>query len=173
MTETIIKVRVAEYKTGSSPTIFKCFGLGSCVGVSLYDPRIRLGGMAHILLPSYKPRPGASADALPKSPFKFADLCLKSMFEKLLSLGCEKERLVAKMAGGANMFSNSFMNLPESPVQAGIGERNVLAAKDVLGQIGIPVLAEDVGGQKGRTLQFDTRTGSILITSTRGDSNVI
>lgn len=170
-----IKVRIAEFKVAPAPALLKSYGLGSCVGVTLYDPQLRIGGLAHILLPAWakgKAAPAGHEAAPPKNPLKYADLALEAMRHDLLEQGCAGERLEAKIAGGANMFSFLFTE-PAAGAKAGIGDRNVRAVRDKLKRMGIPLRAEDVGGDQGRTLELDTSTGALHVTTSRGDSRVL
>lgn len=148
----VVKVGMADLKIAFSPQILTTLGLGSCVGVVLYDPFIKLGGMAHIMLPSSKQIKNNSNKA------KFADTAIDMLIEKMLDAGAVKTRLISKIAGGAQMFSfkgnNEIMK---------IGERNVEAVKEHLARHGIKLVAEDVKGKYGRTLEFFTETGVLRI----------
>jgi len=167
-----IKVRIAEGKIARSPALLKSYGLGSCVGVALYDPQTRIGGLAHILLPAWSKAKKRAGD-LPRNPMKYADLALERLQEHLIEEGCAQERLEAKIAGGANMFSSLFPNPSQGPVKPTIGDRNVRAVKENLKRLGIPLRGEDVGGEEGRTLELDTSTGALRITTSRGLSRVL
>ncbi len=171
MEPSTLKVRIAEFKVAPAPALLKSYGLGSCVGVTLYDPKLRVGGLAHILLPAWaKPKPHEAA--APKNPLKYADLALEAMRNQLLERGCAAERLEAKIAGGANMFSFLFSETPASQ-KLNIGDRNVRAVRDKLRRLGIPLRAEAVGGEEGRTIELDTSTGALRVTTSRGDSRVL
>jgi len=177
MEPTTIKVRIAEFKVAPAPALLKSYGLGSCIGVTLYDPELRIGGLAHILLPAWgkgKPREAGKerAAAAPKNPLKYADLALEAMRNHLLERGCAAERLEAKIAGGANMFSFLFSEAPAG-AKPSIGDRNVRAVRDKLKRLGIPLQAEDVGGEEGRTLELDLSTGALRVTTSRGHSRVL
>jgi len=143
---------MADLKIAFSPQILTTLGLGSCVGVVLYDPFIKLGGMAHIMLPSSKQIKNNSNKA------KFADTAIDMLVEKMLDAGAVKTRLISKIAGGAQMFSfkgnNEIMK---------IGERNVRAVKEHLARHSIKLVAEDVEGKYGRTIEFFTETGVLKI----------
>jgi len=171
MEPTTIKVRIAEFKVAPAPALLKSYGLGSCIGVTLYDPELRIGGLAHILLPDWgKGKPHEAA--APKNPIKYADLALEAMRNHLLERGCAAERLEAKIAGGANMFSFLFSEAPAG-AKPSIGDRNVRAVRDQLKRLGIPLQAEDVGGEEGRTLELDLSTGALRVTTSRGHSRVL
>lgn len=121
--------------------------LGSCIGVVIYDRAAKIGGMAHVILPSSAEGRGDRG--------KFADSAVDWLVEEALSAGCEKARLAAKLAGGASMFG--------SVVDNGLGERNAAAVKERLRHHSIRVVAEDVGGQKGRKMLLDPETGEVEV----------
>jgi chemotaxis protein CheD len=124
--------------------------VGSCVGLALYDRRLRIAGLAHIMLPASQ---GAGTPA-----GKYADTAIAEMLRLLTALaGGETPRLSAKMAGGARMFA----------IQAGIpiGDQNVRAIEQALRPLGIPVLARECGGSRGRRLSFDIATTELTIES--------
>ena len=123
--------------------------LGSCLGVALYDRRLKLGGLAHVVLP-YSP-------GQIELPGKYADTAIPELLRQmqLLSRG-EPLRPVAKLAGGANMF-NSYGSL------ATIGEQNITAVERQLEERGIPVVARHVGGEQGRRMLLDSLSGLVTV----------
>ena len=144
----LIRVGMADYKVGRAPASLISYGLGSCIGISLYDPQAIVGGLLHIMLPD-------STQARPTdNPAKFADTGLPLMLQKVLDLGASRSRLVAKMAGGAQMFA--FANATDI---MRVGARNAEAAKKILQDMNIRLIAEDTGGTYGRTVQIDLETG--------------
>lgn len=144
----LIRVGMADYKVGRAPASLISYGLGSCIGISLYDPQAKVGGLLHIMLPD-------STQARPTdNPAKFADTGLPLMLQKVLELGASRSRLVAKMAGGAQMFA--FANATDI---MRVGARNAEAAKKILQDMNIRLIAEDTGGTYGRTVQIDLETG--------------
>ena len=144
----LIRVGMADYKVGSAPATIISYGLGSCIGISIYDPQTKIGGLLHIMLPdSTQSRPS-------ENPAKFADTGIPLMLADILQLGASRSRLVAKLAGGAQMFA--FANATDI---MRVGARNAAAAKKILQDLRIPVLAEDTGGSYGRTVQIDLATG--------------
>lgn len=144
----LIRVGMADYKVGSAPATIISYGLGSCIGISIYDPQTKIGGLLHIMLPdSTQSRPS-------ENPAKFADTGIPLMLADILQLGASRSRLVAKLAGGAQMFA--FANATDI---MRVGARNAAAAKKILQDLRIPVLAEDTGGTYGRTVQIDLATG--------------
>lgn len=147
-----IRIGIGEWKIGREPQKLITLGLGSCVGVSFYDRILKIGGLAHVMLPDSSQFPQAP------NPGKFADLALPLLYEAMKDLGAGKGSLQAKLAGGAQMFArgpqNGFLN---------IGERNVAACEEVLRRLGIPVVAADTGGHFGRTMILDTASGLVYI----------
>jgi chemotaxis protein CheD len=144
-------VGIAEVKTARDPERLTAFGLGSCVGVVLYDDKNRVGGLAHAMLPSSRFHPDSPI------PGKYADSAIEFLLKILLEEGAELGRLKAKLVGGANMFSDIVnQSIP-------IGMRNVSAAREKLLEKGIPVIGEDVGGTQGRTVVFSLADGKIEI----------
>lgn len=148
----IIKVGMADLQSGRHPCILTTLGLGSCVGVALYDPSRKVIGLAHIMLPS-------SIQARNKSNIaKFADTAVAKLANDMVDIGASRSNIVAKLAGGAQMFS--FNDTPE---MLRIGSRNVMAAKEVLNLLKIPIIAEDTGGDYGRTIEINSENGKLLI----------
>ena len=144
----LIRVGMADYKVGRAPSTLISYGLGSCVGISLYDTQAKVGGLLHIMLPD-------STQARPTdNPAKFADTGLPLMLKDVLELGASRTRLVAKIAGGAQMFA--FANATDI---MRVGARNAEAAKKILKELNIRLLSEDTGGNYGRTVQIDLNDG--------------
>ena len=144
----LIRVGMADYKVGRAPSTLISYGLGSCVGISLYDTQAKVGGLLHIMLPD-------STQARPTdNPAKFADTGLPLMLRDVLELGASRTRLVAKIAGGAQMFA--FANATDI---MRVGARNAEAAKKILKEMNIRLLAEDTGGNYGRTVQVNLNDG--------------
>ncbi|GIP52259.1 MULTISPECIES: chemotaxis protein CheD [Paenibacillus] len=151
----IVKVGMADLNVIRGQGLIRTTGLGSCVGVTLFDPLLKLAGLAHVMLPSSSiAREGALNIA------KYADTAVPELVNKLKALGASQSRLVAKMAGGSQMFT--FAGTGDS---MRIGPRNVESCKAMLSQLGIPLLAEDTGGNYGRTIELDCETGILFIRS--------
>lgn len=148
----LIKVGMADLNCTNSPGILTTLGLGSCVGVCLYDKLNKVSGMVHIMLPSSLQIKNNSNVA------KFADTGIVKLLEDMQKLGAKKNRIVCKIAGGAQMF-----NFNDSSDIMRIGSRNVIATKEVLQSLNIPILAEDTGGSYGRTIELYSETGMLLI----------
>ena len=158
----LIKVGMADYKVGRSPSTLISYGLGSCIGVSLYDPQRKIGGLLHIMLPDSTQ--ARSSD----NPAKFADTGIPLMINDVIALGASRSRLVAKIAGGAQMFA--FSNATDI---MRVGTRNAETCKQILKRNGIRVIAEDTGGNYGRTVSIDLNTGSYKVkTIDRGEKNI-
>jgi chemotaxis protein CheD len=155
MEVTLIKVGMADLNIASGGALLKTTGLGSCVGVTLYDPQLKLAGMAHIMLPlSEIAREGQLNVA------KYADTAIPELIRRLREKGADINRLVAKMAGGAQMFAFAV-----GGDSMRIGPRNVESAKLVLDSFSIPLAAEDTGANYGRTVELDSGTGILMIRS--------
>jgi len=148
----IIKVGMADLQSSVHPCVITTLGLGSCVGVALYNPIKKVAGLAHIMLPS-------SQQARNKSNIaKFADTAIVKLVEDMVALGASKSRLVAKLAGGAQMFA--FI---EGSEMLRIGARNVAASREMLKSLNIPIISEDTGGNYGRTVEIHSENGKLTI----------
>lgn len=152
MAKQMIKVGMADLNVCKVPDALTTLGLGSCVGIVLYDPITKVSGLAHVMLPDSTQIRNNSNVA------KFADTAIVKLIEDMIALGAVKSRLVAKIAGGAQMFSfgstNDLMR---------IGDRNVVATKTLLKKLDIKLLAEETGENYGRTIEFYSETGDLLI----------
>lgn len=148
----IVRVGMADYKICSSPIKISTLGLGSCVGVVLYDPIVKICGLGHVMLPD------STQIKTDMNRMKFADTCLSDMYYEMVAKGASPVNLVAKIAGGAKMFSFNVNN--ES---MNIGERNVEAVKEKLNQLRIPLLAEDTGKNYSRSIVFNPEDGMLNI----------
>lgn len=150
-----IKVGMADLNVTSRIGVLKTTGLGSCVGVTLYDAAAKVAGMAHVMLPSSSiAREGTLNVA------KYADTAIPEMIRRMEDLGARTERMEAKLAGGAQMFA-----FGGSLDTMRIGPRNVESCKELLKRYAIPLKAEDTGGNYGRTIEFDCETGVLFIRS--------
>ncbi|MDD6056685.1 MAG: chemotaxis protein CheD [Clostridiales bacterium] len=148
----VIKVGMADLNICKSPDIITTIGLGSCIGLTFYDPVTKVGGMVHYMLPDSTQMRNKSNVA------KFADTGIEELLKKVIAAGASKSRLVAKMAGGARMFEMSGL----SDV-GNIGARNAEAAKKKLQELGIRLLASDTGLNYGRTVELHCETGEFYI----------
>lgn len=150
--ENLIKVGMADLNVTEHPGVLTTLGLGSCVGVALYDNSKKIIGLAHVMLPSSTQARNNSNIA------KFADTAIIKLLDDMLKLGARKERIVAKLAGGAQMF-----NFNQSSDMMRIGYRNVMASKEKLSELHIPVISEDTGGNYGRTIELYSEDGRLMI----------
>lgn len=157
----MIKVGMADYKICAAPDMITTLGLGSCVGIVLYDEQLHLAGLVHIMLPdSTKIRSNTNAA-------KFADTGIKLLLDEMQKIGADKNRVIAKIAGGAQMFAfNSSNDLLR------VGERNVEAVTEILNELNIPIVAKDTGDSFGRTVEFNPANGEFLIKAV-GKNNYI
>lgn len=153
----LLRVGIAEWRMGHAPDVLICYGLGSCVGIALYDPLRRCGGVAHALLPD-----PVGSQALER-PGKFVPTAIDQLITALQQGGADIARLQAKLCGGASMFRNFGSDGTDS-----IGRRNLAAALATLGPLGIPVVASDVGENFGRTMELDLATGLVHVRTVRG-----
>ena len=147
-----VKVGMADMNVCASPDSIITLGLGSCVGLVLYDPTTKICGMVHVMLPDSK------TIGVGTNLAKFADTGVEELLKMVVKKGAKKEKLVAKMAGGAQMFSVN----KDSPMLR-VGERNVAAVKEELKKLGIRLIAEDTGENYGRTVIFYPESGESLI----------
>jgi chemotaxis protein CheD len=147
-----IRVGISDVNTAFSPDKIYTVGLGSCIGIVLYDKELKLGGMAHIMLPYSR----LFSDVC--NPLKFADLAIPMLLEDMNKLGSKKQNVIAKIAGGASMF-----NFADKKMNMDIGKRNIVAVKQILDSMLIPLIREDVGGNKARTMILNTETGIVAI----------
>jgi chemotaxis protein CheD len=147
-----IRVGIAEYKAAYMPSRIITIGLGSCIGITLFDSTSRIGGLAHIMLPDSRQFTNAS------NPGKFADLALPLLLETMKSMGARSSSITARIGGGASMFKFSDKSLIMD-----IGNRNITSVKKVLSDLSIQIKGEDTGGDQGRTMILDTGTGKTYI----------
>ena len=154
MSETPITAAVGEIRIGNSPGVLRALGIGSCVTIAIYDPHLKLGGMGHALLPY-------AADARNSNPLpgKYADSATIQLIQMLVKKGANRTRLISKLAGGAKMFE---LLKTQKKVILDIGSRNVQSARDSLKKANIPIVAEDVGKNYGRTVIFELDSGKLI-----------
>lgn len=158
----IIKVGMADLKICVSPNAVTTLGLGSCVGIAIRDPKTGIGGLAHVMLPD------STQIKDNKNIPKFADTGIEELVKQIVATGASKTRLVAKIAGGAQMFAFQSNN-----ALVRVGERNVAASKKKLQELHIPLLAEDTGENYGRTVVFYPESGDFIIRSVGKPEKVI
>lgn len=159
---TEIRVKVADYAVAGGSTLLITVGLGSCVAIALYDPQAHVGGLAHVLLPST----GMSQDRTNRA--KFPSTAVPLLCDRMQALGARIGRIRAKIVGGASMFTSL---LSASGLQ--IGERNVVATRAALEHAGIPIIAQEVGGDYGRSVYFHVDDGRLVVKSLRAGHVVL
>ncbi len=146
-------VGIADMKLAQNGERLITYALGSCIGICLYDARLKLAALVHIMLP-------LNMEAGRKNPLKYADTGIREALKAMEAKGAARARITAKCAGGAKMFEVSGKGS-----LGNIGQRNIESVRMVLRREGIRLLAEDVGGTTARTLSFDSATGTATIQS--------
>ncbi|MCM1111772.1 MAG: chemotaxis protein CheD [Muribaculum sp.] len=159
----IIKVGMADLKTCKSPDGLTTLGLGSCVGIALRDPIAKIGGLAHIMLPDSTAIRNAGLNIA-----KFADTGIVELVRQMERMGARRGCMTAKLAGGATMFA--FQGKSDM-VQVGV--RNAEASVRKLRELSIPIMAQDTGGDYGRTVIFYPESGDYVIRAVGRPERVI
>jgi chemotaxis protein CheD len=142
---------IGEYKIGKS-ILLEVMGLGSCIGVVLFDISTGISGIAHVLLP------GASQNG----ETKYAETAIEKMLEDMIKQGARKSKIASKFAGGAQVFKHMNLEILK------IGSRNAISVEETLIKNKIPILAKDVGGEVGRNVIFNPLDGSLIVRYTKG-----
>jgi chemotaxis protein CheD len=137
------------------------YSLGSCLGVTIYDPVKKIGGLLHLMLPDSKIDFLKAASA----PFMFVDTGLPRLFHAAYNLGADRSRLIVKVAGGSQLLDEQNV--------FNIGGRNFQALTDLIARNGLVLHARDVGGMASRTLRFDLATGNVTIKSPGADAYLL
>lgn len=152
--KTRVVIDISDAKVSSDQAeVLTTYSLGSCIGISLYDPVAHVGGMLHYQLPtSTIDKPKAA-----KYPFMFADTGMAILIKKLLAMGAGKKRMNVKIAGGANMSTG--------PKGFDIGKRNYLSIRKILWKEGLFIDAEDIGGTSPRNMYLNMGDGSVTVRS--------
>lgn len=154
-----LKIKMAEFAVSKSPDVLVTYGLGSCLGIVLYDQSAKIGGLIHIMLPKNNSSNNSA---------KYADTGIPLLIDKMTAAGARKRRLKAKIIGGAQMF-----NFGSEKTISNIGKRNIKKSKEVLKKLRIKIVAEDVGEDFGRTMRFYIDDGKVKITSYKRDELII
>lgn len=157
-----IVVGMAALDVSKAPGTLTTLGLGSCVGIVLYDSVNKIGGLAHVMLPDSTTITNNSNRA------KFVDTAIEEMLEKMQKLGANKLHIKAKVVGGAQMFAVIGNN-----EKMKIGERNVEAASSILRKYNVPLAAKEVGKNYGRTVEFNVSTGDVLVKTIAHGNKII
>lgn len=158
----VIKVGMADLNTAKAPDSLTTLGLGSCIGLVLYDPVLKLGGMVHYMLPDSTKLKNNQNIA------KFGDTGIRELYRLMVEQGASPRRMTAKIAGGARMFEVSGLS-----DMGHVGERNAEQAKLMLKELKIPLCAEDTGLNYGRTVTLDCENGDFLIRAVGKTSRII
>ncbi|HBI73525.1 MAG TPA: chemotaxis protein CheD [Lachnospiraceae bacterium] len=158
----MIKVGMADLNVCAAPDAITTLGLGSCVGIVLYDPVTKIAGLVHVMLPD------STKILNNENKAKFADTGIDELIRRMMGIGAKRSALIAKIAGGAQMFA--FSNNSD---MMRIGERNVEATKQKLKELGIMIRAEDTGANYGRTIEFYPENGELHIKSVGKDRKII
>lgn len=154
-----IRVSMADFAASKMPDVIETLALGSCVSVVMYDASSKIGGITHAMLPSIKDA-GTKNDVNPK---KYVDTCTQLLFKKMIEIGATQKKIKAKIVGGANMFPEIHKD------EMTIGDKNTEISRLTLKELDVDIIAEDVGGNFGRTVWLDLTTGSLHIrTATHG-----
>lgn len=163
MTPRAIAVGLGEFKTSrSAHDVLVCYGLGSCVGMALYDPVAKVGAMAHIMLPN------SALARDDKSPAKYADTAIPYALAEIERLGANRDRLQIKLAGGAQMLA-----LGQANTKLDIGARNIEATQEALARVKLQAMAAELGGNYGRTMQLMIADGKVVISTIgRGEKTI-
>ena len=148
----MIVVGMADLNATNAPGVLTTLGLGSCVGIALYDPVKKVAGLAHIMLPD------STAIHNNANHAKFADTAVVKLISQMEKLGAKKINIRAKIAGGAQMFAFNATN-----ENLRVGDRNIEATKDVLKKLGISLIAEETGDNFGRTVELYADDGRFVI----------
>ncbi len=150
-----VLVGISDLEVARAPATLGALGLGSCVAIILHDAEAKVGGLAHVLLPS--PSVGRRNQ---DGPGRYAPTAVAALLRRMRELGASAPRLTARLVGGASMFTSLQ---PPGTIQ--MGERNVHAAREALHRAGIRLTGELVGGDHGRSVEFDIETGKVRVSS--------
>ncbi|WP_419873128.1 chemotaxis protein CheD [Candidatus Pristimantibacillus sp. PTI5] len=153
--QNLVKVGMADLNIATDGAILKTTGLGSCVGLTLFDPIRKVAGMAHVMLPSSE-----IARETKMNLAKYADTAIPELLDRMLAAGAHVVSMKAKMAGGAQMFAMSGQT-----DSLRIGPRNVESCTEMLRRFKIPIISQDTGGSFGRTIEFNSVSGMLSIRS--------
>lgn len=151
MTEMAI-VGVSDMKVSNDPeAVLVTYSLGSCIGVSIYDPVAHVGGLLHFMLPDSK----IAVEKARRNPCMFLDTGLSALFKKAYRYGAHKKHIIIKIAGGAQVMDDvGFFN---------IGRRNYIALQEIINRNGLTIAAEHIGGNLNRTMRLEIATGRVYL----------
>jgi len=146
-----IIVDIADMKVGKKNGKIITYALGSCLGVAIYDPSVKVGGILHFMLPDASLNPEKAKE----NPFMFGNTGIPKLFKAAYQLGAAKHHIQVKLAGGADILNSAGA--------FNIGKRNYMMAKKMLWKNGVLIAAEDVGGTVSRTMSLNLETGEVII----------
>ena len=152
MSGNMIVVGMADINSTKNPGVLTTFGLGSCMGIALYDSVNKVAGLAHAMLPDSK------LFANNTNRMKYVDTCIVDLIAKMRLQGAKKENIKAKLAGGAQMFAFASTNDAMR-----IGERNIESTLKILGSMDIPIIGKETGLNFGRTVELYSEDGRFVI----------
>ena len=148
----MIKIDIADMQVSKQENvILVTHALGSCIGITIYDPIAKVGGLIHFMLPTSKIDKDRAAD----NPMMFADTGIPKLFKAAYKLGAEKSRIIVKVAGGANLLDSQGVFQ--------IGKRNYMAARKLLWANGVMITAEDTGGSNSRGMKLVMQSGETIL----------
>lgn len=150
-----VMVGISQLEVARAPAVLGALGLGSCVAVILHDAERKIGGLAHVLLPST-----SVGRRQQDAPGRYAPTAIEELQKRMLEMGASRSRLTARLVGGASMFTGLQ---PPGTIQ--MGERNVHAAREALHRHRIRLIGEVVGGDYGRSVELDVETGKVRVSS--------
>jgi len=150
-------VGMAAMQVSKDPRItIVTYALGSCIGITIYDPLAKVGGLLHYMLPESSTNPEKAS----KNPFMFADTGVPLLFQEAYRLGGEKTRMRVRVIGGAQLLDDSgYFN---------IGKRNYMTLRKILWVNNVLIQGEEVGGQVNRTVRLEIDSGRVWV-KTSGD----
>ena len=153
MAETM--VRMGELAASAvAGDVLVSLGLGSCIGLALVDRRVGAAGLAHVVLPS-------SGGNAPADAYKFADIAVPELIDRVVALGGRRVKLEAILVGGASMFATTSASME-------VGQRNEAAVRDLLKANRIPIIATETGGKKGRTIRVHVGAEKVTVKEAGG-----
>jgi len=156
MVETRVLVNLSEICVKRKPAILSCIGLGSCIGLCAYDPKVEVGGMVHLMLPESR------TNSKLEQPGKFINTGIAKLVEFMEENGALRSRILIAYAGGAQLFRTSF----NTPLEGfNVGHRNQIATEHYVKQLGLKCVARDIGGEHGRNIVLFTETAEVQITN--------
>ncbi|MBI2031908.1 MAG: chemotaxis protein CheD [Candidatus Levybacteria bacterium] len=149
-----IVVKISDFAIGHDPQVLTTQGIGSCIAICLYEKEKKIGALAHIMLPQTVRIP---SDGTQTNPLRFVNSALPVVISELEKVGVDKEKVSAKIIGGAHMFKML------DGIEDDLGSKNLKATEEFLTTNGIKIDSEDVGGNVGRSLEFDLASGVVKV----------